>query len=475
MKDEKDEIIETDEATVIDEESEAPPVIPVENVRVSGTRSLVIYEASDTAHGGGRMFALDPTNVGAVPVPAFRMVTTMPGAGVLVGEAILNTTTGIAYVWDGGGWAKIVPPVILSGNTDNAILSSSPGAGTYMFSKESGNFFVRFDDHGTDRWRQIGITTYPTETALKNDLPPDSTIAYAVDTGNYYTRQNGNWVPMGVNSDLQTSILSSTPVDGSISYATDSGIFWVSSQGVWHPLSTFVDLEANIMTLDPNDGATAYSTDTDILWYRIDGNWMPASTLVDTDAHIQAATQIRGRIAVATDTGKFYISDGTSWIGQPWRDYPTEAALLAATPTDGTMAVALDTGLIYYRAGGNWLPTNRFAIPNGNREPDSAHSNIGDLFFNSSDGNIKVYDGAKWQIVGVGSLIGLADVDLKTTAPQEGDTLVYDNSDDKWKPKRAAAVVVGTEPPILERFHGMLWWTGGALFLWDTANVWVEV
>jgi hypothetical protein len=374
------------------------PIVQVQtNVLGPGQRGLVVYEHQPETAGGGKLFVIHPNQASGVPLPAFRTVTTAPVTGTLVGEAILNTTNGQSFIWDGLAWKSIVPPSIVTYPTDAAVLNdAAAAAGTYAFSQSTGNLFVRFNDGTADVWRQLGVMVFPTQAGL----------------------------------------LAHVEVDGSIAYAQDTGLFWIRVSGAWRQHSLWSDTQANIVA--------------------------------------SPAAQHVGGIAVATDTAKVYYSDGTNWIGQPFRDYATEVALLADTPVDGTMAVAVDTGKVFYRTGGNWLSASR-GIPSGAVDPVAATSAIGDLFFNTAANQAKVFTAAGWLALGAGRLNDLADVDVATIAPQDKETLVYDAASSMFKPGKGGGVNMGTEPAQADRYDGMLWFDGARMYVWSvTAVAWIE-
>jgi hypothetical protein len=531
-----------------------------------GQRGLVVYEHQPETAGGGRMFVINPNQASGIPIPAFRTVATTPATGTLVGEGILNTTSGVPYVWDGLRWNSIVPPSIITYPTDADVLNDgAAAAGTYAFSQATGNLFVRYTSApGTDVWREIGIMKFPTEAGLLAATPADGSIAYAVDSGNYWNRIGTTWEPFGVNLDTEAHLLSVNPADGAMSYAIDTNRFWTRLNGTWQPLGVYSDTEAAIHATSPQngtvayatdtgnmfarvnggwsaigvihntnaailastepdgtlayatdlhdlwaridgawqpisiphdttahilaatgwyDGARAYATDTNLTWIRVNGAWVPESVLRDTQANVLAAQATAGRIAIATDTQKIYVGDGTNWVGQPFRDYATEAGLLAATPADGVLAIAVDTGKVYYRSGGNWISAAGTSIPVGTTDPAAAASAQGDLFFNSTANQAKVFTttgGAGgvpgWVPLGAGTLNDMGDVDTATTAPDDKDTLVWDDTAHLWKPGKGAAIVVGNEPALADRFDGMIFDDGVRTWIWlATPGCWREV
>ena len=452
------------------------PIVQVQQTTLApGQRAFVVYEYQPAAAGGGRLFAINANQASGIPLPAFRTVAAVPATGTLIGEAVLNKTTGLSYIWNGLNWDPIVPPSIATYPTDTAVLNdNAAAAGTYAFSQQTGNLFVRYTAGTTDTWRQIGLRTYPTQAGLLADTPADGSMGYATDTRNLWAFKNNAWQPLGVYTDTQAGIMGRAFPDGSIAFATDTNTYWVRVASSWIPLGTFADTQANILAATYPNGTRAYSTDTNLLWERTNGVWFPASYLRDTDANIQAATPTAGLIGVATDTGKLYYADGAAWIGQPFRDYPTEAALLADTPIDGIMAVAVDTGKVYYRAAGAWVGVGGNAIPVGTTDPAIAAAAAGDLFFNSTSNQAKVFVGGAWKPIAPGVLNDLADVDT-TTPANDKETLVYDAANKIFKPGKGGGVVMGPEPGPPQRYSGMLWWSGARLFVWvAAANSWIE-
>ena len=506
------------------------PIVAVNTTRLApGQRGLVVYEHQPATAGGGKMFVLKPNQVSGIALPAFRTVATRPATGTVPGEAVLVTTSGLSFIWDGLQWNSIVPPSVVAYPTDAAVLLDTPAAGTYAFSRATGNLFVRFNDGTTgavDQWREIGVMKYPLEAGLLADTTADGSIAYAMDTGNYYQRNGVNWQPFGVMREVEATILASTYADAAIAYATDTDRFWIHVDGAWQPFGLYQDTEPNILATTPRDGTRAYaidtnngwdrvdgawvpagvlhdteanilaatypngtraySTDTNLLWERTNGAWFPASYLRDTDANIQAATPTAGLIGVATDTGKLYYADGAAWIGQPFRDYPTEAGLLAATPADGVMAVAVDTGMVFYRTGGAWVSINRYATPIGTTDPAVATSAQGDLFYNRTDQVAKLFDGAAWQAIGNPSqwAIGSIQQSILTHAQFNASLPVTERG--KWKiatgqdiTGTALATLTGqnTLPDLRGAYFRMAGqnasnsaWDGGALGGWQEDN-----
>jgi hypothetical protein len=179
---------------------------------------------------------------------------------------------------------------------------------------------------------------------------------------------------------------------------------------------------------------------------------------------------VSGQIAVASDTNKMYTWDGARWVGQPFRTYATEALLDAATPVDGVVAVAADTSVVAFRAGGVWVKANR-AQNILVQETNPATPTLGNMWFKPSNGVMQVYDGTNWVQLSLGNLGDLGDV--SSTAAVRDQILTW-NGTNAWVPWHNPSVKTAAEPPVAQRFHGMLWWHNGTMWVWDNAGVWVE-
>lgn len=298
-------------------------------------------------------------------------------------------------------------------------------------------------------WNPIvppSIVPYATDADVLSDgAAAPGTYAFSRATGNLFVR----FTEAGANVWRQI---------GTTTFATQAAMFAVTT-GI-------------------AEGSQAFVTADNSQWQWLNGQWRIQSTVSDTDANIRAllASVYSGGVAIATDTAKIYFSDGVTWVSTPWRDYPTEADLLADTPGTGTLAVAIDTGGVWYFDGANWIATNRQTIPSGATDPATATSVIGDLFLNTTTGSVKYFSGTVWTQFAVTTINDLTDVDTLTTPPTDGQLLRYDGATSTWVPATIPpAVILGAEPALATRVAGMLWWTTGKLFVWDSANVWVQV
>lgn len=72
-------------------------------------RQLVVYENNTANPNYGRLMGIPPGEAKGIGLPAYKLVTSLPVAGGVAGEAVFDTSTKAAFVWDGGAW-QIMPP-----------------------------------------------------------------------------------------------------------------------------------------------------------------------------------------------------------------------------------------------------------------------------------------------------------------------------------------------------------------------------
>jgi len=253
------------------------PVVPVTRA-VAPQRSFVVYEQG--ANGTGRMMALSPGQATGVPLPAFSSGPVTPTVGTVSGQAFLNTTNGQAVVWNGVRWNPIIPSTITSYPTDAAVVADPAATGTYAFSQNTGNFFVRFNP-GTpgalDKWRQIGINNYATQTGLLADTPAEGTFAYAADTALFFLYQGTRWHPESEMLMAEAALLASTPaLTGQRGIATDTGrnYTWVGNRWVGDPFRTYATQVALLADMTPANGTIAIALDTSHVFMKSAAAWV---------------------------------------------------------------------------------------------------------------------------------------------------------------------------------------------------------
>jgi len=329
-------------------------------------RYLTVYE-HDTSVPSGRFIAVSPNNASGVSIPAFRTVTALPAAGTTIGEALLDTNTGLSYVWDGLIWKSIVPPSIVAYADDNAVLADTgAAAGVYAFSRATGNLFVRFDSGGGALvWRQIGVRTYPTQAGLLADSPPDGQTGYAVDTKTIWNRAGAAWVPSSFVLDTAANIAALASVAGQIAFESDTHKFkaadgaggWVGMP--WGEYATEVALLAD----GPVDGTFAVAVDTGGFFYRAAGAWVPGSRLTIQSGVVDPTTPAVGTLFHNQTDGRFKMWTGSKWIpiSVTSLDGLSDVDLTAIPPTDGQV-------MIYEGSSTTWKPGSLPSTPIGTIE-----------------------------------------------------------------------------------------------------------
>jgi hypothetical protein len=240
-------------------------------------RQLVIYEADPAAPGGGRMYGLDPNQATGIGIPAFTSGPVTPTVGTTTGQAFLNTTSGQAVVWDGARWNPIIPATITTYPTDAAILGDTAATpGTYAFATSTGNFFVRFNQAGTNKWRQIGIAHYATQAGMLADSPADGTFAYALDVDLFFAYKNGQWHPESELLAPEATLLGLAPgVAGQRGIATDTGrnFTWTGTAWAGDPFRTYATQAALLADLTPPLGVIATAQDTSLVFMKGQVGW----------------------------------------------------------------------------------------------------------------------------------------------------------------------------------------------------------
>lgn len=291
-------------------------------------RALVVYEHHSDANGGGKMFALDPGNATGVPLPAFRPVTAMPPTGTMIGEAVLDTTNGLSFVWDGMVWQPIVPPALVTYANDAAVLNDNAApVGTYGTTADSGNLWVRYDTGGILpgnipllAWRCIGVRHFDLEaTLIAWVAEADGQMAYARDTDQAYIWEivggAGQWVPMTPMVGTEATILASTPgAAPMMGVATDTAraFVWDGTTWVGQPFRTYAT-EALLTADNPADGIMAVAGDTGNVFFRFNGGWVGQTSTAPVIVSAARPGGVMGTLHMDLD-GNLAVYDGTDWL-----------------------------------------------------------------------------------------------------------------------------------------------------------------
>jgi len=204
-------------------------------------RRLVAIE-DDNAHAdAGKLFAVDPDSATGVPIPCWRIGSSRPAAGTVVGEAFLDTSTNTGWVWTANGYSPIVQSSILSYADDVAVFAdNSQVAGAYGVSKATGNMFVM----SATGWRQVGARVYATQAAANAETNvSDGALAWLQAEQIMVIRDSGAWVRLVDTPHISYGdVLPVAPVTGDLNYEPTlkllklwTGAAWVILPGMPSP------------------------------------------------------------------------------------------------------------------------------------------------------------------------------------------------------------------------------------------------
>ena len=293
------------------------------------TQKFAIYE-EDTATGIGHLTAVDAATASGIAVPAFRPVTGLPPTANQVGEAIIDTNTGLSYVWDSLNWVPIVPPSIVSYPTDAAVLADTAAlAGVFAWSKATGNLWLRHQSTSGLEWRPVGVRVYPTQAGLLASTPSDGTLATATDTKAFFVRTGGAWVASSWVNDTAANIQGATSVDGQLAFSSDTKkLFFADGAGGWDQLPwREYATEADLFADSPPTGTMAVALDTGHVAYwvvnkpplasawTIINSSVPSSTPIGTiEQSILTEAQFETALSIG-DKGKWALCDGRDITG----------------------------------------------------------------------------------------------------------------------------------------------------------------
>ena len=138
----------------------------------------------------------------------------------MVGEAVLDRTTGIPWIWDGSAFVEVALPVIIHEPTDNDVLSGTYPADSVIMSQGSGNVWTQTPNG----LLSLGIRVYATQANLTADTPPDGTLGFAEDTGAFSVRNSGVWATLAHQGVTAGTTPPPAPVAGTMWMDTSSGV-----------------------------------------------------------------------------------------------------------------------------------------------------------------------------------------------------------------------------------------------------------
>ena len=163
----------------------------------------------------------------------------------MVGEAVLDRTTGIPWIWDGSAFVEVALPVIIHEATDNDVLGGTYPQDAVVMSQATGNIWTQTPNG----LLSIGLRVYTTQANLTADTPPDGTVGFAIDTGDFAVRANGVWATLSNQGVTVGNTAPPNPVAGD-SWLDTSGAApnlkvwdgnrWFNNSGTTSPVGTII-------------------------------------------------------------------------------------------------------------------------------------------------------------------------------------------------------------------------------------------
>jgi hypothetical protein len=228
------------------------------------SKQLAVYDTIDR-----RIYGLDPANAGGIPLPAFQVGNVIPASGSLVGEGYLHRTTGIPYIWDGSNWVEVALPVIVRVADDNAALNDPLPDGTVILSEATGNIWTVETGGGR---LSLGLRVYPTQASLNADTPPNGTLAFATDTGEFSVRTGGAWAALAHQGVTVGTAAPTTPVTGDLWLDTSANKLKFYSGTGWVEVGGGAAVTSS-MPPNPQDGDLWWQPSVERMRVRQGGSW----------------------------------------------------------------------------------------------------------------------------------------------------------------------------------------------------------
>lgn len=282
-------------------------------------RRLVVMECGAASTSFGSLFALDPQDATGIPIPTFRVVSSLPAAGSQAGESVYVTATRQGYVWDGTAWRDITASPIRSFPSDPVLQANTTEAvGTYAVASDTGNMYVRT---AADGWRRIGVAEFATYADLNAWDAALGTEAICRDLDVLFLRvddQAGGekWIPISEMVKTEAQILAAPNVAGLAAIASDTGATYVNNGTRWiqDPIEHYAT-ETDLLAATPIDGHLAWADDTGMVFIATGGVWK----------HLEGPQVSYGTTAPTTNAvGDFWYDDRANrktlniWTGTDW-------------------------------------------------------------------------------------------------------------------------------------------------------------
>jgi len=340
-------------------------------------RRLVVMECGAASTSFGSLFALDPQDATGIPIPTFRVVTSLPAAGSQAGESVYVTATRQGYVWDGTAWRDITASPIRSFASDSALqANTTEPVGTYAVASDTGNMYVKT---AADGWRRIGVAEFATYADLNAWDAALGTEAISRDMDVMFLRvddQAGGekWIPISQLVKTEAQILAAPNVAGLAAIASDTGATYVNNGTRWiqDPIEHY-PTEADLLAATPIEGHLAWADDTQVVYIATGAAWKRLQGPQISVGTTEPAVKGTGDMWMVTNGSErgLKVFDGTDAdpANHGWRDADRNPVMYVG-------AGAFNTGAV--NEAGNWgMPANTVPSPaNVMPQPDDQYLDV---------------------------------------------------------------------------------------------------
>ncbi len=261
-----------------------------------------------------------------------------------------------------------------------------------------------YETYMTHYWTPVESNRYWYSVAMSADgtkqtaVVWDGQIYISTDSGNTWTAKESNrdWrsVAMSADGTKQTAVVET----GQIYVSTDSGNTWTAKESSRKWFSVAMSADGTKQTAVVWDGQIYVSTDSGNTWTAKESNRQWVSVAMSADGTKQTAVVYNnGQIYVSTDSGNTWTAreSNRQWV----------SVAMSADGTKQTAVVSGSGGQIYISSHGVGIgttnPTRKLHVSDVMRlEPRAtapSNPSEGDIYMDSSDHKLKVYDGTTWQ------------------------------------------------------------------------------
>ena len=414
---------------------------------------------------------------------------TTPATGT-PGQLFYNTTDNTLYIYDGTSWTTMsAGGSIPSSPTPPA----GPSVGDVYFDTMDSNMYY-YD--GT-AWVMLNGTN--TGTTLPVPASEGETF-YNTTTNTFYVHDGTSWVAIG-GGDMQKATYdinnngivdkaettngattgATTPATGTpgqLFYNTTDNTLYIYDGTSWTTMSAGGSIPSSpTPPAGPSVGDVYFDTMDSNMYYYDGTAWvMLNGTNTGTTLPVPAS---EGETFYNTTTNTFYVHDGTSWVAIGGGDMQkatydinnngivdkaettngaTTGATTPATGTPGQLFYNTTDNTLYIYDGTSWTTMSAGgSIPSSPTPP--AGPSVGDVYFDTSDSNMYYYNGSAWIAIASGATTLVGDVtgtpaantvskiqgtSVSATVPTVGQVMVFDGSN--WKPA-TSQITPGVTPP----------------------------